>query len=115
MIKECRTREEWQQIVNDFIPSEQSQRAYCEVRNIGYGAFKNWYYKLKIVDSSTKEDGAKARDGELPIITREAVNKEFIGFKLVPSTTKINLPNGINIELTSCDIVGLIQKLLHVA
>ena len=90
----------------------------CQVNNqlIRWRKFLQLTNKLKIPKVIwTKEDGAKARDGELPIITREVVNKEFIGFKLVPSTTKINLPNGINIELTSFDIVGLIQKLLHVA
>jgi len=115
MIREYRTRKEWQQIVNDFIPEEQNQKAYCKARNIKHGAFKNWYYKLKIVASSTKEEEIKARRDELPTITREAINKEFVGFKLVQSTTKINLPNGINIELATYDIVELIQKLLHVA
>ena len=51
----------------------------------------------------------------LPEATKEIINKEFIGFKLVPSITKIKLPNGINVEIATGDIFELIKKLYHVA
>ncbi len=33
MIRKHRTKEEWQQIVDDFIPEQQTQKAYCKKKN----------------------------------------------------------------------------------
>ena len=113
MIRKHKTKEEWQQIVDDFIPEQQTQKAYCKEKNIKHGAFKNWYQKLKaggdrVNMSETKSDVSAD-------LTKGVLNKEFIGFKLLPSVTKISLPNGINLEVATGDVVGLIKKLLHVA
>lgn len=110
-----KTKEEWQQIVNNFTLGKQSQKAYCKERNINYRSFKYWYYKLKPVASLTKEERTALKADVLPEVTKEIANKEFVGFRLVPSITKIKLPNGINIEVAGGDVVGLIQKLFHVA
>ena len=54
MIKKQRTKEEWKQIVDDFIPDHQTQKAYCKENNIKYGTFKNWYPKLKAKEAIEK-------------------------------------------------------------
>lgn len=130
MVKGCHvgvgrtTREEWQELVDEFDPRKQSKRGYCIDKNIRYGSFKNWFYKLKAPDA--RNDGAKsagyscsAPDASSTVQKEananiNAINKEFVGFKLVANITTIKLPNGINIEVGSGDIVGLIRQLLHV-
>ena len=113
MIGKHKTKEEWQQIVDDFIGGQQTQTAYCKKNDIKYGTFKNWYHKLKDGESSKSMLEAKAdMPGDL---TKGAANKDFVGFKLVSSITRIKLPNGISVEVATGDVVGLIEKLLHVA
>lgn len=114
MIRKHRTKEEWQQIVDDFIPEQQTQKAYCKEKNIKHGAFKNWYQKLKAGGDRVNMSEIKL-DISSPCLAKEVANKDFVGFKLVSSITKISLPNGINLEVATGDVVGLIKKLLHVA
>ena len=113
MIKKQRTKEEWKQIVDDFIPDHQTQKAYCKENNIKYGTFKNWYPKLKAGENP--KNRLETESDMSADLTKRVVNKEFIGFKLVPNITRISLPNGINLEVATGDVVGLIKKLLHVA
>lgn len=113
MIGQQKTKEDWEQIVNDFIPKQQTQKAYCREKNIRYGTFKTWYYRLKVNKNS--KNMIETKSDMSSDLTKEIVNKEFIGFKLVPNVTKISLPNGINLEVATGDVVGLIKKLLHVA
>jgi hypothetical protein len=110
-----KTRQEWQQIVSNYIPEKQSQKSYCKERSVNYNSFRYWYYKLKPLVGFAKKEQAAQKVNVLPEATKEIVNKEFIGFKLVPSITKIKLPNGINVEIATGDIFELIKKLYHVA
>ncbi len=114
MMNESKTREEWQKIVNDFNPEQQSKKDYCSENNLKYGSFRNWYYKLKPTNGLIKEAGVESKSG-VSKVKKELVNKEFIEFRFAPNTTKINLPNGINIEIVADDVIGLIKKLMYVA
>jgi hypothetical protein len=115
MIRERKTKEEWQEIVNDFITKKQRKKDYCRERNIKFGAFRNWYQKLKPATGLTKKIRAESKSSVVSEGAEEITNKEFIGYRLVSNATKINLPNGIKIEVATSDIIGLVKKLMHVA
>ena len=119
MVREPKTREEWQEIVNDFITKNQSKTNYCKEQNIKFGAFKNWYQKLKPANGLAKKIRAKSKSSVVSETAKEITNKEFIGYRfgyrLVSDATKINLPNGINIEVATSNIIGLIKQLMNVA
>lgn len=125
MVSKCgtnRTKEEWQKIVSDFIPRKQTKKAYCKEKNIKYGSFKNWFYKLSPTADLVEESRTKSRLDELSQVTGKAPSnetnssdKEFVGFKLAVPVTTIKLPNGISIEVTTGDIVELIKQLIDVA
>lgn len=114
MMSEPKTKEEWQELVNDFSPEKQSKKDYCKERDIKYNAFRNWYFKLKSNTGLIKKERAESKLG-VSEVKKELPNKEFIGFRLVSNVTKINLPNGINVEVATGDVIELIRKLLHVA
>lgn len=136
MIKKCqverKTAEEWQELVDGFDPRKQSKIAYCTDKNIKYGSFKHWFYKLKPLAGSKdsaipaksvgssftafadSSSAAKEANADTNAINK-TINKEFVGFKLLANITTIKLPNGISLEVGSGDIIGLIKQLMRVA
>lgn len=110
-----RNRKEWEQLVNDYVPGIESQRAYCEGKAIKYRSFRHWYYKLKLKPAAElrKKGKTELRDDKSDDLKQQEVGG-FIGFKLGPIITKVSLPNGINIEVASGNISELIKILYHV-
>lgn len=99
------TREEWQRLVEDCKRSQKSQVDYCRENNINISTFRNWSCKLGLSGSRLKVAIEGIRN------TKE----QFIGFKISQPGVKINLPNGINVEVIGQDVISLIKELINVA
>ena len=54
MIARTRTKEEWQKIVDEFVTSQKTKKAYCKENEIQYGVFRNWYYRLRTAGTTEK-------------------------------------------------------------
>lgn len=98
-----RTRDEWMQIIKDFESSGQKMGDFCKTIDINAPTFKKRYYQLRRDKGDRRDDIGK---------------KDFVGFKILRSRAaeiKVNLPNGINIEIAGQDALRLIKELMNVA
>jgi hypothetical protein len=100
MKAQARKQAEWQLIIKDFTGSGQEASEYCMQRQLHLRTFKYWYYKLRSGPGSTNLEGG------------------FVGFKLLQPpvikdnvAVKIILPNGINVEVATDDVINLIKGL----
>jgi NAD(P)H-dependent FMN reductase len=82
-----RSREEWQQIIDQFQASGQSGSAFCKAQAIPYASFCQWRQTLAAVPAvaSTSTDGGFvdlqsliARDGGWRIVLRLGTDIELV-------------------------------------
>ncbi len=104
-----RQRSEWQKLVNRFLQSTDTMKNYCMQNNLNFRSFQNWYYKLK-----TSNKRPILTKNIKPIKTIKTNATKFIRLTL-PQSDKITikLPNGINLEFISNNILDLVKELSH--
>lgn len=100
-----RKKKEWKRIVENYKKSHKTKAEYCKEHNINVGLFRNWCYKLGSKSTELKAEVEGVKNSKEP----------FIGFRISQVGIKINLPNGINVEVTGQDVIGLIKGLMNVA
>lgn len=133
MKQERKSKQEWEEIVEDFKNSGKTKKSYCRIKDLKYHTFKYWYYQLSGKNSHNKDKQEKScglarMSGEAEIgFTRLKVisSKEDLaqdnnsGCEEVKTkkqvSIKLVLRSGIKLELATSNILELIRELNYVA
>lgn len=105
-----KNRLEWESLYNDFLKYKGTIISYCNKNNINYKTFKNWYYKLKKINTISTQSGSKFSNNN-----NKMAQSKFIQLRFPwNETITIKLPNGIIVETTSKNLPTIIKELAYV-
>ena len=101
-----RKQSDWEKLVSEWEASGQSQKAFCETRNICYRSFNQWKSRIK---KTARADEANTAAPFIPVRVEE---KDFSSLQAVSNVT-VDLPNNIKLSLNidTASAAALIKSL----
>ena len=89
-------RQRWRERVNAWKESNQSQKAFCEERHLGFASFKRWHGIFRAESLQSTETAAEA-SGFVPVRVRETPSSNLT--ILIQEDLRIDVASGFNPHL----------------